>query len=83
MIDPNEVEAIVTVVEARLHEAEGTEKKLRRHWPRRVAIIAGVLVLGAAIHHVIENTGLRSFMQSSEMVLAAMIDVAFSKAREV
>lgn len=83
MIDPNEVEAIVTVVEARLHEAEGSKQTQRRHWPRRVVIMGGVLVMGAAIHHVIENTGLRSFMQSSEMVLAAMLDAAFSKAREV
>lgn len=83
MIDPNEVEAIVTVVEASLHEAEGKEKQLRRHWPRRVAILGGVLVIGVVLHHIIEDTGLRSFMQSSEMVMAAMLDAAFAKAREV
>lgn len=83
MIDPNEVEAIVTVVEARLHEAEGKKKDERKHWPRRVILSVGVMVVAVITHWMIESEGYAHFMQSAELGLAALFDSLFSKAREV
>lgn len=85
MIDPQEVEAIIDIVEARIHE-HGEAKKpqqQRRHWPRRVVILAVVLGLGVLLHHFIESVGARSALQSAELALAALFDSIFSKAREV
>ena len=82
MIDPNEIEAIVAVVEARIH-AEEPKKLQKSHWPRRI-VLTGVVMLAAIItHKLIEHEGLAHFAQSAELGLAAMFDSLFSRAREV
>lgn len=82
MIDQEEVEAIAAAVRAGMHEEE-VEQRKRRHWPRRVVILTVVLALGVLLHHLIENVGARSALQSAELALASLFDSIFSKAREV
>lgn len=83
MIDPNEVEAIASVIEARLHEAEGKEKQICRHWPRRVGLSVAVMVLAIFTHWLIAREGAEHLLQSAELGLAAPFDSLFTKAREV
>lgn len=83
MIDPQEVEAIVAIVEAKMHEQEEAKRPPRRHWPRRVVLTGSVLVAAVVTHKLIEHEGAAHFLQSAELGLAALFDSIFSKAREV
>jgi len=81
MIDPEEVEAIVAVVEARMRDEE--PKALRRkHWPRRVALCLSVMAAAVATRWVIDHAGLAHIMQSAELGLAALFDSIFAKVKE-
>ena len=82
MIDPEEVEAIVAVVEARIHAVE-PPKMRRSHWPRRIVLTGAVMAAAIITHKIIEHEGAEHFLQSAELGLAALFDSLFSRAREV
>lgn len=58
-------------------------KKIRVHWPRRVALFAGVFILGVIIHYTIEHTHLKAVLQSAELTLAALFDAVWGRVEEV
>lgn len=79
-MDQEEIEEILAIIKA--HEEHG-EFKAAKHWPRRVLILSGVVVVGVIIQMVIENYKVQYIMHSSELVLASMIEAAFAKGREI
>lgn len=84
MIDPQEVEAIIDIVEARYHQHEEAKanKPQRRHWPRRVVLSVGILGVAVVTHKLIEHQGAAYFLQSAELGLAALFDCIFTKVKE-
>lgn len=83
MMEETEIEMLATVLEARLHQHETARHHSRRkHWPRRAALACVVVVAAGLIHYIIEDVGLRSAAQSGEMILAALFEAVFTKARE-
>lgn len=83
MMDEAEIEALATILEARLHQHEAARHHSRRkHWPRRAMLVCVVVIAAGLIHYVVEDVGLRSAAQSGEMVLAALFEAVFTKARE-
>lgn len=88
MIDHEQAEYIASLVEQKVRVDEAAvkvgEKKVGRiHYGKRCAILFGVLIIGVIVHYVIEDTGLRAASQSVEMVLAAALDSAFARVREI
>jgi hypothetical protein len=74
------------------HIAEMMADKIEKHEPverakhnlkRRGIIVVVVLVTGVIGHKLIEIPGVAEFAQSFELVLAAAIEYAFSKAKEI
>lgn len=87
-MNKEEAEEIAAIVEAQMqkHEHEKDEPEMpliRRSWKHRTAILIVVLVLGVAIHYLIENTEWKYAFHSAELALAAIIDSVFAKAREL
>lgn len=82
----SDIDRIAAAVEKRI-QAEAkpvpATKQKRRHWPRRAVILVVTFGIGVLLHHVIEETGLRSLLQSTELALAAIFDCIFTKAREL
>jgi hypothetical protein len=81
-----DIDRIAAAVEKRIQtEAKPipAAKPKRRHWPRRAVILVVTFGLGVLLHHFIEETGLRSALQSTELALAAVFDCIFTKAREL
>lgn len=81
-----DIDRIAAAVEKRI-QAEAkpvpATKPKRKHWPRRAVILAVTFGIGVLLHHLIEETGLRSLLQSTELALAAIFDSIFTKAREL
>lgn len=82
MIDEEQAQYIASLVEKKVREDEDA-CHIRIHWGKRMTILVGVLVVGVIAHYVIEDTGLRAISQSTEMVLAAFLDSAFARVREL
>lgn len=81
-----DIDRIAAAVEKRI-QAEAkpvpATKPKRKHWPRRAVILVVTFGIGVLLHHLIEETGLRSLLQSTELALAAIFDCIFTKAREL
>lgn len=82
MIDEEQAQYIASLVEKKVRDDEAA-CHIRIHWGKRTVILVGVLVVGVIAHYVIEDTGLRAISQSTEMVLAAFLDSAFARVREL
>jgi hypothetical protein len=80
MIDQEEIELIISTIEG--HQERQVQER-KKHWPRRIGIICGVLVIGVVIQEVIDDYGLRSAAHSAELLVASLIEAAFNKGREV
>lgn len=82
MMDEQELEALATALEAHMHAHAIGHGKRRRHWPRRVALVCVALAGAGLINYIVEDVGLRSVAHSGEMILAALFEAIFTKARE-
>lgn len=84
MMEEQEIEALATILEARMqqHQSARAHAPPRKHWKRRCVLLGVVVIAAGFIHFIIEDVGLRSAAQSGEMVLAALFEAVFTKARE-
>jgi hypothetical protein len=82
MMDESEIEVLAELLEARMHGNVVGHGRRRKHWPRRVALVCVALAGAGLIQYIVEDVGLRTFAHTGEMVLAALFEAIFTKARE-
>jgi hypothetical protein len=84
MMAPEDVEALAASIEAKRIELIKQHKAACRvHWPRRLLILGGGLAAGIALHYLIDDTGLKSCLQSAELALGAIFDSVFARIRDI
>lgn len=83
MLDENDLAQIKQIVNGVHSDIEHEEVKMRVHWPRRIIILGATLGVAVIIHYGIEEAGARSFAQSAELGISALMDSIFARVRDI
>lgn len=83
-MEQQDIDALAASIEAkRIELVKARKASCKVHWPRRFAILSGVLVVGVLIHYGIEDIGLKESLQSAELALSALFDSVFARIRDI
>lgn len=90
-LDADDLQTLGSLIEQKVQQAEEQvreqekEKRQRlgfKHWCRRCVLMVIVFGVGVLLHHLIEDSHLRSAAQSVELALTALYAFVFERVRD-